>query len=345
MQNRKAIINSFGSADEIQIINQPNLAQPNANEVRIKIEASTVSRTDIFIRKGIYPLLKQKPPFTLGYDFVGSIDAVGSNVTNLKIGDRVANFCMIGGNADYIICEAQKEFNVNQDLPIEKLACLTLSGITAYQIFKDINLKSSDSFLIHGGAGAIGSTLLQLCKLHSIKAVATGSSNKLGFIKSQNAGAIDYNAENYFEQLKQHAGSGYKAAIDFTNQKSFNHSFKLLSKGGKLITCAVYTSGEKIKKKTFWKFLKFGADFGLMMIKLAIWNVLPNSKSAKFYGILDSRKNNPVQFETDFKELEQLVLEGKINPIVHKVFSFDEVVKAHKELESGNTIGHIIIKN
>jgi NADPH:quinone reductase len=88
MKNKKAIITEFGKPSVIQIVEE-NIPEPNANEARIKFEASTVSATDIFIRKGIYPLLKQKPPFTLGYDFVGIVDKVGERVINVKKGDRV----------------------------------------------------------------------------------------------------------------------------------------------------------------------------------------------------------------------------------------------------------------
>ncbi len=345
MENRKATIKQFGSANEIQIYPENHLPELKPNEVLIKIEASTVSATDIIIRKGIYPLLKEKPPFTLGYDFVGCIEAIGSNVTKWKIGDRVADVCMTGGNADYIVRKENSLLKVNEEIKAEQAACLIMTGMTAFQIFKSLNLKSGDSFLIHGGAGAIGTTLIQLCKLKNIKVVATSSTSKIDFLNSQNVIAVDYTNPNYFQSLKLNAGDGFDAAIDFTNQRSFNHSFRLLKKGGKLITCAVFTSGKKIQKKTFANFLGFGLDFGLMMMKLAIWNLLPNGKSASFFGILDSKKNNPNQFQNDFDELQQLVSTNLINPHIHQIFSLDEITLAHQTLESGKAIGFVVIKN
>ncbi len=107
MKNKKAIIKGFGKPSVIKIVEE-NLPEPHAGEARIKIEASTVSSTDIFIRKGIYPLLKQKPPFTLGYDFVGIVDKIGGGVTHVKVGDRVCSIVMVGGNAQFI---AQKPPN------------------------------------------------------------------------------------------------------------------------------------------------------------------------------------------------------------------------------------------
>jgi NADPH:quinone reductase-like Zn-dependent oxidoreductase len=345
MENRKATIKQFGSANEIQISTENYLPELTPNEVLIKIEASTVSATDIIIRKGIYPLLKEKPPFTLGYDFVGCIEAIGSNVTKWKIGDRVADVCMTGGNADYIIRKENSLLKVNKEIKAEQAACLVMTGMTAFQIFKSLNLKRGDSFLIHGGAGAIGSTLIQLCRHNNISVVATCSTSKIDFLNSQNVIAVDYTQTDYFQTLRLKAGDGFDAAIDFTNQRSFNHSFKLLKKGGKLITCAVFTSGKNIQKKTFANFLSFGLDFGLMMMKLAFWNLLPNDKSAFFFGILDNKNNNPNQFQNDFNELQQLVLTKLINLHIHQMFSLPEIQAAHQILESGKGIGFVVIKN
>ncbi|HET8860965.1 alcohol dehydrogenase catalytic domain-containing protein [Marivirga sp.] len=344
MENKKAIVRNFGSAEEIKIESSV-LPKLQPNEVLIKIEASTVSATDILIRKGIYPLLKEKPPFTLGYDFVGRILEVGNHVNKWKIGDRVADVCMTGGNADYIIRKENSLLKVDEAIASEEAACLVMTGMTAYQIFKAFNLKSGDLTLIHGGAGAIGSTLLQLCKLNGIKTVATASTKKMDFIQSFNAEAIDYTSCKYFESLSDKSKDGFDAAFDFTNQKSFNYSFKLLKKGGKLITSAVYSSGKNIQKKTFLNFLGFGLDFGLMMMKLAWWNAFPNGKSASFYGVLDSKKNSFIQYQADFDELQQLVLEVKIKLVIHHVYPLKNLADAHKSLENGKVKGFQVIKN
>jgi len=345
MKHRKAIIKQFGSANEIHIVNENHFPELKPNEVLIKIEASIVSATDIFIRKGIYPLLKEKPPLTLGYDFIGKVEAVGNNVTKWKIGDRVADVSMTGGNADFIVRNEESLLKVDKELDASKAACLVMTGMTAYQIFKSFNLKRGDSFLIHGGAGAIGTTLIQLCKLKNIRVVATCSSSKIDFLNSQNETAVDYTKPNYFQTLQKNAGDGFDAAIDFTNQRSFNHSFRLLKKGGKLVTCAVFTSGRKIQKKTFFNFLGFGLDFGLMMMKVAVWNLLPNGKFASFFGVLDSKKYNHIQYQTDYDELQNLVSTKLISLHIHQINSLDEIKVAHQTLESGKAIGFVVIKN
>ncbi|MBC7887462.1 MAG: zinc-binding dehydrogenase [Ferruginibacter sp.] len=344
MKNRKAIINEFGTSAVIKIIEE-EIPEPKAGEARIRIEASTVSATDIFIRKGIYPLLKEKPPFTLGYDFVGIVDKVGEGVYNIKVGARVCSIVMICGNAEYICTNAIELTVIPKDIDTTAAACLTLSGITAYQMFKHVaKVKNGQRILVHGGSGAIGNTLIQLGRLINCTIIATASSTKHPLIESYGAISVDYKSSVYFARLKELAADGFDAVFDFTNQKSFNQSFKLLKKGGTLVTYAVFSSSLKIEKKTFANFMSFGMDFGLMMLKLAIWNALPNGKYAQFYGSTDYKKDNRLQHQQDMNELFELVYKGFLKPHIHSILNLADVKLAHEMLQSGKVQGQLILK-
>ncbi len=344
MQNKKAIIKTFGKPSVIEVINE-HIPEPKIGEARIKIEASTVSATDIFIRKGIYPLLKQKPPFTLGYDFVGIVEKMGADVSNVKVGDRVSCMVMVGGNASYICVAATELTTIPNDADATFAACLSLSGISAYQMFTHYaKVKQGQRILIHGGSGAIGDTLLQLGKKNNCEMIATASANKHSLIQNYGAIAIDYNSPNYFTELKNNSANGFDAIFDFTNQASFTNDIKLLKKGGTLITYAVFSSSLKIEKKTFFNFMAFGLDFGKMMIKLAWWNKF-SGKKALFYGSSDSKKLEPERFATDMSKLFGLLKSGDIKPTVHKVFGLDDVKEAHQLLQHGKVQGQIVILN
>jgi NADPH:quinone reductase-like Zn-dependent oxidoreductase len=344
MKNTKAIINEFGKPSVIQIVEE-NIHEPKNGEARIKIEASTVSSTDIFIRKGIYPLLKQKPPFTLGYDFVGMVDKIGEGVTNVKVGDRVCSITMVGGNANYITTHSTELTIIPKDVDSNSAACFALSGISAYQMFTHFaNVKEGQKILIHGGSGAIGDTLLQLGKLNNCEMVATASANKHDLIKSYGAIAIDYRLQNYFTELKRNSKNGFDAIFDFTNQTSFNNDIKLLKKGGTLVTYAVFSSALKIEKKSFFNFIAFGMDFGKMMMKLAYWNKF-SGKKAIFYGSSDSKKSEPARYTADMNKLFKLLKSGQIKPTIFKVLGLNDVMQAHQLLQDGNVQGQIIISN
>ncbi len=344
MNNKKAIIKEFGKPSVIQIVAEA-VPEPKEHEARIRIEASTVSATDIFIRKGIYPLLKQQPPFTLGYDFVGIVDKVGQGVTNVSVGDRVSSIVMVGGNASFICTDANELTKIPTDVAAADAACFALSGITAYQMFAHFaGAKAGQRILIHGGSGAVGDTLLQLGRLHHCEMVATASASKHALIKSYGAKAIDYHAVDYFDSLAKSAEDGFDAIFDFTNQASFHNDIKLLKKGGTLVTYAVYTSSLAIEKKTFSNFMAFGMDFGKMMIKLLFWNKF-SGKKAVFYGSSDSKKADPARHQADMDQLFEWLKKGAIKPTIFKIMGLDEVKEAHQMLQDGKVQGQIIIAN
>ena len=95
MSYKKIIITKFGGSEVMQLVEESSLPEPKAGEVRIKISKTSANFTDIMIRKGKYPDVKDKPPFSLGYDMVGVVDKVGKGVEDLRVGDRVADMrCM-----------------------------------------------------------------------------------------------------------------------------------------------------------------------------------------------------------------------------------------------------------
>ena len=218
-----AVLRAFGSPDHIAATTT-SLPQPEPHEARIRIEASTISATDTIIRKGLYPLLKDKPPFTLGYDFVGVVEVIGESVSNVRVDDRVADLCQVGGNTTHICRPGETLLRVPKDIEAELASPMILSGMTAYQIFKHhAKVNKGDSFLIHGGSGAVGTTLLQLCQLNGVRTVTTASRAKHDVIRTLADVIIDYRAADYDEQLRHHAHGGFDAVLDFTNHKSLAH--------------------------------------------------------------------------------------------------------------------------
>ena len=345
MTNKKAIITRFGGPDVIRTIEE-NIPEPQAGEVRISIEAAAVNTTDAVIRKGIYPPLKDKLPLTLGYSFVGKVDKIGKNVSKIRVGQRVAGLPQTGSYATYLCLPADKIYTIPEQVASAEAASLVLPGMTAYQMlahFKSLNM--GDKVLIHGGSGAVGNMLLQLGSLMGLQMTATASTKKLDTITQYGAQAIDYTAERYYDQLKKVAGDGFDAVFDFTNQKSFEYSFKLLKSGGSLITYAAYTSAHKIRKKSALKFIRFGLDYGTLMLKIAIWQALPNSKSAHFFNIESSQDQYSERFQEDMDKLFALLQQDKIKPVIYQRFALDEANQAHTLLDGGKAKGHLIIVN
>jgi NADPH:quinone reductase len=345
MQSKQAVLTGFGTPDNI-VTQVVDIAPPQPNEVQVQVEASTVTATDTMIRRGLYPLLRQAPPFTMGYDFVGHIEAIGANVTDFAVGDRVAHLVQIGGNTSRLNVPAEGLLHVPDDIDVLKISPLILSGMTAYQIFTHhAKLQRGQAFLVHGGSGAVGSTLLQLCKHHGIRTVTTASAGKHNAIAHLADEMIDYRAPNYGEQLKQAAGDGFDAVFDFTNHASFNRSFDLLKKGGVLIAAGIQTLSKQVEKKTTGAFALFTLDFVRLLATLTLWDKLPNGKSTSFFGILTSKQKQPRRYQDDLDALLALVRDGHIDPLVHATLPIEQTALAHQILENGHVIGNVVIQN
>ena len=102
MSYKRVVITEFGGPDVLKVVEEATLPEPAADEVRIKVQATSACFTDTMVRKGIYFDLKKKPPFPPGYDVVGVVDKVGTAVTHLKVGQTVADLTVSGAYTEYM---------------------------------------------------------------------------------------------------------------------------------------------------------------------------------------------------------------------------------------------------
>nr|WP_230967662.1 medium chain dehydrogenase/reductase family protein [Nostoc commune] len=319
------------------------MPEPKRGEVRIKIEASSAVFSDAIIRKGIYPNLNLTFPLTLGYDFVGVVDKLSEEVTNLTVGQRVADLTRTGSNAEYICRPGDRLVSVPTTVDAAEAETMVLTYMTAYQMYRRVaNVKPGQTVLIHGGAGAVGSALLDLGRHLGLNMVATASLKKLDLLRAYGATAIDYRATNYTQQLQRAGGSGYDAVFDGIGFLSFLRSFRLLKRDGILVTYGAVSSARSVSQRSL-----FTSIFGPMLFfvidsTLSLLNALPNDHSTKSYEIYKMRTEQPDWFVADIQYLFDLLASGKIKPEIAERLSLDDAIRAHKLFESGNVYGRLV---
>src|SRR5262249_47217710 len=131
-RNRVVQVRRFGSPDELEVVDAP-LPMAGSGEVRVRVLASAVEYTDVLIRRHLYPqTMRRRPPFVIGYDAVGEIDQLGTGVSGLQLGDRVADMTVVGSNAAYRTLRADRLAHVPAGLDAAEAATLILSWTTAY---------------------------------------------------------------------------------------------------------------------------------------------------------------------------------------------------------------------
>src|SRR6056297_765865 len=222
MSYKKMIIKKFGGSEVMQLVEESSLPEPKAGEVRIKISKTSANFTDIMIRKGKYPDVKDKPPFSLGYDMVGLVDKLGKGVEDFRIGDRVADMTVIGAYSEYICLPAGKLTQLPEGVGDSEAVTLILSYMTAYQMLHRIaKISQGQSILVHGAGGAVGIALLQLGKLLNLTMYGTASRSKHDLVKKNGGIPIDYKNEDFEKRIQEQNEGGVDAVFDPIGGKNF----------------------------------------------------------------------------------------------------------------------------
>jgi NADPH:quinone reductase-like Zn-dependent oxidoreductase len=326
MKYQNVILTKRGGSEVLKIAESEHHT-PTTNQVKIKILACGIGRTDIAMRYGYYPFAP-RIPFVPGYEIVGKIESVGSGIKGFVEGDIVAALTVYGGYSEYIYLDQQHLVKVPEGLDLAAVAAIILNYTTAYQILKRVaRVKAGDSVLINGASGGVGTALLDLGKLEDLKMYGTASANKHDLIKKFGAIPIDYKSENFVESIEKREPDGLDYVFDGVGKSYIMKSFRTLAKKGKLIEFG------------YPDFL--GMLRGLILIK--IYNILPNNRRAAVYGISGSYKKKRLIILKDLQNLMILLKENKIKPIISKLMPLLEASEANQILESGTVSGKIVL--
>jgi NADPH:quinone reductase-like Zn-dependent oxidoreductase len=285
------------------------------------------------IRKGKYPDVREKPPFSPGYDMVGLVDSLGEGVTGLQVGQRVADLTVIGAYSEYICLPEDRLTPVPDGLDSAEAVSLILSYITAYQMLRRISeVKKAQSILVHGAGGAVGTAMLQLGKTLGLEMFGTASKSKHDLISDLGATPIDYTSEDWVERIFNYKKDGIHAVFDPIGGENFKNSFRVLRKGGILVGYGFYNA-----------VMGKGGSIVVDFLRLKLWDLLPNGRSTAFYSIGALRKKYPDWFTEDLTTLLNLLLEGRINPVIAKCMPLSEARLSHELIEKAEIKGKIVL--
>jgi NADPH:quinone reductase-like Zn-dependent oxidoreductase len=326
MKYKSLIVTQRGGPEVLQII-ENDLRQPSTREVRIKILAAAVSLPDVEARYGRTPF-PVKTPFIPGYAIIGVVDVLGEGVTKADVGDRVGALTVYGGYAEYIYIEEKELIPVPVALGPAEAVTLILNYIVAYQtLHRSAKVKAGDKVLIVGASGGIGTAFLQLGKLADLRMYGIASKSKHHILTEYGAVPIDYRTQDFVEVIHRAEPGGIDVVLDGIGGDYIRRGFSLLRRGGTFVGYANPMSPSRM--------LRY---LGLVILL----NLLPNGKSAKYYGTGASRLNRR-PFLEDWATLFKLLEEGKIKPIIHKKFPILEAAQANVLLESGQVVGNIVL--
>jgi NADPH:quinone reductase-like Zn-dependent oxidoreductase len=305
------ILNEFGSASKLRFTDLP-VPQIKNDEVLVKVNAISINPVDIKTRegKGMAGGIKDKP-IILGWDISGEV--VESNSSIFKKGSEVFGMVNFPGHgkayAEYVAAPvshlAAKPRNVSHD----EAAAACLAALTAWQnMTLHYQVKKGQKILIHAGSGGVGHYAIQIGKYLGAYVIATSSEQNKRFVMGLGADEhIDYQAVNFEDEVKD-ADFVFNTLTSEIGERSLN----VIKQGGTLISIASAITDE-IKEKA-----------GKKKIKTLQTMVRSNGK--------------------DMQQLASLLENKNMRSHVSEVFSLSEMQKAHAAIETGRTVGKIVVK-
>ena len=315
-----------GDAEVMQLSTGP-IPRCGDTDVLVKIYAAGVNRPDILQRKGAYPPPEGASPI-LGLEAAGEIVAVGAAVTQWQIGDTVCGLCNGGAYAEYVCIPAAQCLPVPAGLSMPEAASLPETCFTVWtNLFQRAHLKNGEHLLVHGGSSGIGVTAIQMAKaMGATVTVTAGSEEKCGACLALGADhAINYRQQDFAEEMKTLTkGNGVDVILDMVGGDYIQKNIRCAAIEGRIVNIA-YQQGS-VAEVNFMPVM-------LKRLTLTGSTLRPQSAAAKASIAKELRE-----------QVWPLIESGAIKPVLFKTFPLEQVIDAHRLMESNQHIGKIALE-
>lgn len=324
---RHVDLTTHGGPEVMRLVEGP-LPSPRPGEILVRVEAAGVNRPDVAQRQGTYPPPKDASPI-LGLEIAGEIVGLGTGVTDFQIGDRICALANGGGYAEYCAIPASQALPFPKGYDAVQAAALPETFFTVWaNLFQMAGLTEGETVLIHGGSSGIGTAAIQLAKTFGATVFTTaGSAEKCAACMDLGAvRAINYKAEDFVEIVKEETqGTGVDVVLDMIGAAYFDRNLQVLAKDGCLSIIA-FLGGSMVEK----------ANLAPIMVKrLTVTGSTMRPRTAEEKRAIRDDLATEV-----WPRLER----GDLAPVIHTVLPFEEVVEAHRLMESSEHIGKIVLK-
>ena len=326
-----------GDADEAFEVRDTPKPVPKPGEVLVKVEGFGLNFADVMARKGMY---EDAPPMPslIGYDVVGTVERVGSNVTHLFEGDRVTALTRFGGYAEFALTDARAAAKISDKMSIPVATALTTQFCTAYYCAAEVvNLFEGDRVLIHSAAGGVGTALMQYAKYKKCEIFATtGSFSKIEMLKQMGAHhVIDTSKEDFEDYIETTTkGDGVDVIFDAVGADFMRRGIRALAPGGRIVC---YGAAQMTDATNIFSKIAKGLQFGIYHPAI----FMMASKSLIGVNMLRIADGKPEVLKRCLENVVRLVEEGVFQPQEGKLFKADDIAAAHKYLESRKSTGKV----
>lgn len=312
-----------GGPEVLTLVDLP-VPTPKPNEAMVQIKAAGVNFIDVYFREGRYPT---SLPFVDGQEAAGVVTDVGSEVTNVQRGDRVAYTGVLGSYAEYAAVPANRLVKIPDELDFEQAAAAMLQGMTAhYLLYSCYQLKSGESALMHAAAGGVGLLMVQMAKKIGARVIGTaGTHEKAELARDAGADEVIVYTEADFETETRRltGGEGVHVVYDGVGKDTFEKGLNVLRPRGYMVL--------------------FGGSSGAV----PPFDLIKLSQKGSLYVTRPTLVNYTAtreELEWRANEVLQMIVRGDLKLRIHKVYPLAEAQQAHRDLEGRKTAGKLLLK-
>lgn len=304
-----------------------------AQDVLIEVAATSVNQLDEKLREGEFTaILPYRAPLVLGHDLAGTVIRTGAQVTGYAVGDAVfarPRDHRIGTFAERIAVDQADVAPAPTTITLAEAASLPLVALTAWQVLVDRgDVQLGQKVLIHAGAGAAGSMMIQLAKHLGAQVATTASGKNADFVRELGADVVfDYRTQDFEQEL-----SGYDLVVDSLGGENLEKSLRILRPGGK----AIGLSGPP--DPAFAKKAGLNPVVRLVVAGLSATIRRQAKKLGVFYEFLFMEASGE-----QLRTIAALVDDGTLRPVVGRTFPFDETPQAFASTAKRGTRGKTVI--
>jgi NADPH:quinone reductase-like Zn-dependent oxidoreductase len=343
MKHTRVIVTHYGGPDALRVAEE-ECPEPKHGEVRVRVLAAGVSLPDVMMREGIHPETPRLP-FTPGWDLVGVVDRLGEGVSEIEAGQIVAALPIHGAYAEFVCLPCDDLVPVPAGLDPAEAVSLILNYVTAYQMLhRSAKVTSGQRVLIHGASGGVGTALLQLGRLAGLQMYGTCSARGKATVSDQGAIPIDYQHQDFVEEIHRLAGEGVNVVFDSLGGSQIWRSRKALRSGGMVVAYGLTaslqggrsTSNQSGGRHRFREIAVFG-------LYIAAGWILPGRRRVIPYSIQWLKRVKPEFFRQDLAVLFDLLQQQKIKPLIAQRFPLAQAQQAQTLLGAGGVSGKIVL--
>ena len=342
---RKIVIDRPGGYHRLKV-KEFSMPDPQPNEVLVEVTAAGVNFADVFVRLGLYKSGKEYVgwPITPGFEFSGQILKCGPGVSDMAEGTAVFGVTRFGAYASHLCVSEHQVYAIPADSKFtsEQWAAFPAVFLTAYHgLFHNIVVRRGMNILVHSAAGGVGGALLQLGRIAGCRMIGVvGASHKIEQALVLGADAvIDKSREDLWAKAKEISPDGFDVVFDANGPATLKQSYRHLAPSGKLVSYGFHSllstyRGIPNYLKLIYEFFRL-PRFNPLKMTGDNKSVIAFNLSYLFHQI--------DLFNDALKKLCQWVEDGRIHAPAVKTFPFEQVADAHQSLESGQTVGKLVL--